>query len=798
MTQPHLQKCFLLTHECRDTPNGFVIELYAQNTDALPVHIVISGFRPLFFVPRSLPPELTATAAERKELTLATMSGVPVDCCYFKKQATMRECAQNLQARSYTIYESDIHPVDRFLMERNVTGSFEAEGTVEHQGTMLQHMVNPRIRGAFMQPRLSVLSLDIETNVAAGTLYSIASAGKTATVFVLGSGPDLQGVVYCPSEKNLLQQFFRHLSHEDPDILIGWNLIDFDLKFIFERCRSLGVPFVTGRGGKTGTVFTARSGNHSIARISGRVVIDVPVLLRTYYPAFEEYSLNFVANALLGKEKEITLSGKEKIAEIDRLYAGDIEAFARYNLQDALLTREIFDATATLPNAIERSRRSGHLLDRAGGSIAAFDYLYLPRLHRAGYVAPNADVNRGYDIALPGGYVIEPKPAIYRNVLVLDFRSLYPSIIMSFAIDPLGAYLAALGSGSSIQGPAGPPFARSPAILPGIITELLQARQEAKQAKNGPLSQAIKILMNSFYGVLGARNCRFFSAELATCITQTGQYILKHSIEFITETLGYPVIYGDTDSLFVHLGEGHTDDADGIGQSIADKVTAFLKQHCDEQFSAASALLLQYETCFHYLLIPSVRGASHGSKKHYCGGTMENGTLTLSFKGMESARSDWTDLAKEFQQELIRCVFTGKPVEEYILRTVAEVTGGRADGKLIYRKRLRKHHDDYTQSIPPHVQAARQLENPPRLVRYYITVDGPQPVEQLRSPIDYQHYVDCQLQPVADSVLELSGRSFLGIFRDSRIFSGGDGIRTDPVIIPIKKRGQGVSRLISF
>ena len=761
MNQTALLECFLLTRNSRDTRHGFEIELWARSSEGMPVQVVITNFRPLFFVPHAVSGELTTSADERRELPLRAMTGEPVDCCYFRTHAALQQCAQTLKIQPAALYESDIHPVDRYLMERSIAGGFKAEGPAGRNGDHVR-MINPRLRGAPVQPALTVLSLDIETNVTSGSLYSIACSGTTDVVFVVGSRPDLPGIVFCRDEKTLLTRFYRHMAQEDPDIIIGWNVVDFDLKFLYERSRNCNLPFTIGRGGSPGTVFPARGGNRSVARIKGRVVIDVPVHLRTYFHTFEEYSLNFVAEALLGKSKEITLTGREKIAEIDRRYRDDIVEFARYNLRDAILTKEIFDTAGILPNAVERSRRSGHLLDRTGGSIAAFDYLYLPRLHRAGYVAADTPAFPSDDTPLPGGYVIEPKPGLYDNVLVLDFRSLYPSIIMSFAIDPLGRYRAA-ETGDTVRGPAGPRFSRAPAILPGIIAELLEARIEAKKSGNGPLSQAIKILMNSFYGVLGARNCRFFSAELATAITQTGQYLLKTSIRYIEESLGHPVIYGDTDSLFVHLGTGAEADAQATGRDLSCKVTGFLKRHLKERFAAESALLLQFEIHYRYFLIPAVRGTAYGSKKHYCGGTVQDGTLALHFKGMESARSDWTDLAKEFQQELIRRIFTGEPVERFVHRMVDDVTSGRADAKLVYKKRLRKHHDEYTHAVPPHVQAARRLENPPHLIRYCITVDGPQPVERLRSALDYRHYIDCQLQPVADSVLELTGSSFSGI-----------------------------------
>jgi len=133
---------------------------------------------------------------------------------------------------------------------------------------------------------------------------------------------------------------------------------------------------------------------------------------------------------------------------------------------------------------------------------------------------------------------------------------------------------------------------------------------------------------------------------------------------------------------------------------------------------------------------------------------------------MESARSDWTDLAKEFQKELYLSLFSKKPVLEYIAAVVERVRSGNADDKLVYKKRLRKKLDEYTVNIPPHVQAAKQLDNPGHLIRYYITTAGPQPMEKRTAPLDYEHYVESQLKPIADSILEMQGMSF------DRIISG--------------------------
>jgi DNA polymerase-2 len=492
-----------------------------------------------------------------------------------------------------------------------------------------------------------------------------------------------------------------------------------------------------------------------VARIPGRVVFDIPVLLRTYYHTFEEYSLDFVAGEMLGKNKTITATGIDKIEEIKRLHREDPATLARYNLTDAVLTKEIFDKAGILPNAIERTKRSGHLLDRSGGSVAAFDYLYLPRLHRAGYVANNAADVAGPDEPLPGGHVLEPTPGIYENVLVFDFRSLYPSIIMTFNIDPLGLHVP---TENAVKGPVGPPFAKEGSILPSIIAELMEARAKAKQDNNPYLSYAIKILMNSFYGVLGAAGCRFFNSDLAATITQTGQFILKETIHHIQTVANVPVIYGDTDSLFVLLGPGSEKDA--AGRDLAAEITEWLSRMVKERFHVDSALTLQFENHFRYFFMPALRGSTQGSKKHYCGAIVDDSGMKLSFKGMESARSDWTELAKETQYALIMRVFSKQPVEEYLLDVTSKLRSGKLDGKLVYKKRLRKPVSDYTVNVPPHVQAAKLCKTPPHMVRYVMTINGPQPVENLTAPIDYDHYIEAQLKPVADSILEWTGTGF--------------------------------------
>ena len=161
--------------------------------------------------------------------------------------------------------------------------------------------------------------------------------------------------------------------------------------------------------------------------------------------------------------------------------------------------------------------------------------------------------------------------------------------------------------------------------------------------------------MNSFYGVLGAKGCRFFSPELASTITKTGQYIFKTTVSHISSSTPCKVIYGDTDSLFVLLGPGFEKEADQIGSSLSTEITSWLSEHLKETFNVNSRLKLEYENHFRYFLMPAIRGTNQGSKKHYCGSITEGSGFRLVFKGMncplrltELARSSSMNLYQGF------------------------------------------------------------------------------------------------------------------------------------------------------
>jgi DNA polymerase-2 len=445
------------------------------------------------------------------------------------------------------------------------------------------------------------------------------------------------------------------------------------------------------------------------------------------------------------------------------MFAEDPLALAAYNLEDCRLVLDIFAKADLVAFAMQRARLTGLAMDRPGGSVAAFDHLYLPRLHRRGFVAPDVRAPSG-DTASPGGFVLDSVPGLFRGVLSFDFRSLYPSIIRTFQIDPLG--MAQPGV-DPVPGFDGATFARHGAILPELIETLHDARSEAMAAKNEALSRAIKIVMNSFYGVLGTPGCRFFDARLPTSITRRGHAIIERARRFF-EDQGLSVIYGDTDSLFVRP-EREMREADAVtrGRALAAALTTTLAEDLADEFRVESRLELRFESHYLRFLMPTMRAGDRGSKKRYAGAVRKpDGSIGIVVRGLEAVRTDWTPLARRVQLELLRRVFTDEPFEAWLVQTVGDLRSGQLDAELVYRKRVRRDLDDYAQGgAPPHVQAARMLEGDGgrggiKEIEYVITTRGPEPVDKRSAPIDHAHYLDKQLAPACDVVLPFLGTSF--------------------------------------
>jgi DNA polymerase-2 len=772
------QHGFILTRHWRDTGEGTEIEFWLA-TDEGPRKIRLRGQTSVAFAEASLAALLQthiagAPGMELRPLTLTTFQHAPVVGIYASHYRRLAALASSLKRRGIQLIEADIRPPERYLMERFICASVRVEGGVADG----QLVSDCKLKPSDYRPRLRMVSLDIETS-AHEELYSIALEGcGQRQVYMLGEAPadgapcDF-GLAYCATPRQLIDRLNAWFGAHDPDVIVGWSVVQFDLRVLQKNADSHGVPLLLGREGRPIEWRKHQSRQqHVFASVPGRMAIDGIEALRAASWSFSSFSLENVARSMLGEGKDIG-DAYDKMAEIERRFRDDKPALARYNLKDCELVTRIFEHAKLMAFIVERANVTGLPADHFGGSIAAFNHHYLPRMHRAGFVAPN--VGEIADGDAPGGFVMESLPGLYDSVVVLDYKSLYPSIIRTFLIDPVGMAVGqqADDPGTVVPGMNGAIFSRERHCLPAIVNQLWQGRDAAKRDQNEALSQAIKLLMNSFVGVLGSTDCRFYNPQLISSVTLRGHEMMKLT-RTLVEREGYDVIYGDTDSIFIWLKKTCLNaEALLTGQALADKINAFWTHRLREEFGLESFLEIEFDTHYRKFFMPTLRGTELGSKKRYAGLVVHpDGEEEIIYRGLEVARSDWTPLAQQFQQGLLKRIFNAEPYQEYVRDYAHRTLAGDFDDLLVYRKRVRRL-DDYQVNGPPQVRAARLADafnlahkRPMRYqhggrISYVMTTNGPEPLEAIRSRLDYEHYLSKQLQPVADAILAPMNDSFL-------------------------------------
>ncbi len=812
MVTSEINSGFLLTRQVKDINAGIQLSLWLKTGSGV-VKLEIENELAVFFIEqaftdlaREVLNKYDIHVAKFQSLSLKTFNQQSVAAIYFTQMRTLYRAREVLKLHDIKCYEDDIRPDDRFLMERHITANITYKSVnkfPDSDNIPILHNTIPsysivkyakcKKSTVIKDVSLSMISIDIECSIQ-GELYSIGmyasnDLNEFKQVLMIGEPQECTEsyIEWLTDEKALLHRFIHEITNFDPDVFIGWNVVNFDLLLIQKRCDHLNINLAIGRDASR--PYWRKNPNNNeqnFIEIAGRVVLDGIDLMKTATYSFPSFTLEHVAQVILGRGKKVK-DTDNRVKEISYNFHHNKPALAAYNLEDCRLVWLIFEKIQLLSFAKLRAQLTGLSIDRVGGSVAAFTNLYLPKLHRGGYIAPN--MGDGHlDLVSPGGYVMESMPGLYHNVIVLDFKSLYPSIIRTFKVDPMGlieglkvrdassslSQLAKEVKSTIIEGFDGAYFSRKQHFLPDIIETLWRERDKAKLQKNAALSQAIKIIMNSFYGILGSTGCRFFDPRLSGSITKRSHQLLKTTGSWISHK-GYRVIYGDTDSIFVAVGADKSkQDALNIGKELQEYINASWQKKLQADFNIKSKLEIEFETHFSRFFMPTIRGINFaagqknkGTKKRYAG--LSNNKLI--FKGLESVRSDWTALSKEFQQAIYKRIFNNESIIEYIKGIVERLKLGHYDDKLVFQKKIRRKLADYV-NTPPHIKAAiiankefqkRGIEkryNHRRTIQYIMTIDGVRPLEFNQSKLDYDFYIEKQLKPIADDILPFIGSDF--------------------------------------
>ena len=585
-------------------------------------------------------------------------------------------------------------------------------------------------------------------------------------------------IVWCKDEIELLTKMQEQIQQFQPQFIVGWNVISFDFKIIKEKFNAYNLDFnLSSLKGESKMRVTSEFFGKDQLYFPGIIVFDCIQLLKTNYIQYSDFKLSSVAKEVLGDDKveldssdESDFSIAEKIKTIEYNWKENPSKLIWYNFKDTTLVLDIIDSIKLMELMYQRSIITQTLLERLQSPIAVLDQMYLKELHKEHKVAPTHYPTQG-TTPIEGAYVIEPKSGFYEDIVVFDFASLYPSLMITFNIDPftydykkslLETSSSTIDTSTHILAPNGAVYRKQRGILPNILQELFELRKEAKKKKESVKSHALKITMNSFYGAMASPKSRYYNKHLAESITAFGRECLLKVKEFLEEKENLHVIYGDTDSVFVECsalfksqGVKNISDKKKIMQEIEKRINEYFSQWIQKQFQISSFLSIEAEKVFDRFFI--------ASKKRYVGRDEHN---KLQFTGMEHVRGDWTKLARDFQKELVTIIFnkaTKEEITNFILDKITKLKSSTYDDKLVYLKKITKPLDQYTKTTPPHVKAARELNDfQGRVVRYVMTKQGPKHISLFKDSMqyDYEHYIEKQLKGVSDEILDAIGLDF--------------------------------------
>ncbi len=515
-----------------------------------------------------------------------------------------------------TPYEADILFNYRFMADHDLKGMgwVEVKGKTIHTRTIkCKGIEAAEIKPIEMQKNapLKYMAIDIECFVGKDRL---ATPEKDKIIIIgLSFFPEYKGkneltliaksffgesIISCSNEKEMLIRFLEIMKDYDPDIILGYNINNFDFPYIIKRLELLGLPRDIGRTEKNAF---ARKLQHSyLPSVSGRVVVDpFEILRRDPWLKFKRYDLGTVAREMLNEEK-VSLSGP---LEINKLWNGNREnmnKLIQYSKKDTSLAMSLVIKKGLIDKFFELSKISGLLLqDSFGGQSQRHECNLLNAFYHKKFVMPcrvsDSEYNRRKiereKSGLKGALVLEPEVGLHTEgfTIVLDFTSLYPSIIKAFNICPT-TYLPSDIGLEHITTPTNSMFVKPEVrkgVFPEVVKELIQTRAEVKKQISLEKEEeqrrilnakqlALKDMANSLYGYTGYMRARLYLMDVANTITGYGRDTITKTKKLIEDNFPVKILYSDTDSVFIKTDTKDLDEAEKLGYEISNFVTKSL------------------------------------------------------------------------------------------------------------------------------------------------------------------------------------------------------------------------------
>lgn len=729
-----------------------LIKVFGRNEKGTKVTFEDDSFEPYFYaipdqknIDKAIK-ELEKLSVEYNEENIKIKRIEKVKKTDFREEITALKIFCNLP-RDVSVLKEEVLKLKNVVHKREYDLPFAKRYCLDKQISFLSPYVVDEKKFSLQEGKKyepSVAAFDIETY---GTDFNpknnqIICIGiyseKGCKVFTWKKSKCSEAIVL-KNEKGVLEKFFESIT--EFDILVSYNGDRFDLPFIKARAEELGVE-------------------HPVILMKNResfrnlIHIDLYNVISKHLGAeikTKNLKLDEVAKFLLGEgKKDLDIYSKGISKDIwDSNEIERIDEVINYNVQDCKITYLI--AKKILPLEYRFSNLTGmNLIEvtRSGFSQLVENYL-MGEAVKKNILIRNKPTDKNMEARLretyAGGYVLEPTPGIYEDIQVLDFKSLYPTILVSHNISP-----DTVSDKGELEVKIGNRINRfdkkKQGFIVGVVKDLIARRAKIKkEVGSGVDEKALKTLANATYGYLGFFAARWYSKECAESITALGRSYIKDTIEK-AERSGFKVIYGDTDSILV----------------TGKEVKAFLEKI---NKSLPGIMELEYEGSYK-------RGIFVGSEK---GGTKKRYALIdkegyLEIKGFEFVRGDWSEIAKETQEKVLEYVLNARPEKavEYVKEVLKEIKKGKiAKEKLIISRRLTKSIKEY-EVMAPHVKVAKEMNRKGVKVGrgiyipYVITPNGKTISERAiwaeeAKDYDADYYINHQVIPPAIRILSVLG-----------------------------------------
>ncbi|MDD5616978.1 MAG: DNA-directed DNA polymerase [Candidatus Methanoperedens sp.] len=815
-----------------------VVRLYGRDVSGNSVCCSVPDFEPYFYA--KAPPESADILKERFKEHIKRIEVVrrfePIG--YFKNTVSMLKIIlydpkgvpvirDEVKKMVDEIYETDILFRNRYMVDSGLGGmgwaAAEPDGNSNDAGILSSiNITSKKVEpiDILKNAPFRHLAFDIECLPLRGSMptpenspivlislaFSPEFEGKKTLVLV-GKKTGMSGEVEsCINEETMLRRFFDIIREYDPDILLGYNSNSFDVPYIVDRIKVLNrkgarIEPLAGRDGKT--LYYRKIGNITRVSVMGRIAVDVLPLLRREF-SLKQYTLRNSAKELLGLEKlDIPF------LEMEAYWNDSGEKFSKfveYSRRDSELALAFLLKLRLLDKYIALARVSGTLLQDIldGGQTQMVENLILKEYKKHDRVLParptgelsDERFDEGEELA--GAEVLPPKKGLLENIVILDYKSLYPTIMMAhnlcYTTEVVGER-----PDDVIVAPTGGVFVSRnvvKGIVPSILEELLDRRQ-ATRAKMKTANEeeyrvldatqlALKILLNSFYGYSGYARARLYSLTLASAVTSFGRENILRTKKLIEEEIkemilkdgrvfekgeikdgkkvGLSVVYGDTDSVFVHLLDKELtfDEAQLVGNNIAKTVTESLVKPMELVFDSFARRAIFIAKKRYALLI--LEKTAQGMKEK------------IKVKGMETVRRDWCELTTRTVERVLELVLKEGKVDDAVelvkdtINRIRSIDAGKDSelfNDLILTRQYTKKIESY-KNKQPHVTVIEKLQkrgivaNVGDRIPFVILAgkgmfveraEDPDYAKEKKLPLDVDYYVNKQILPPVERIL---------------------------------------------